>query len=543
MSSRHFLYLTNARLVSLATRRGRIIARREFAASGAGAAEFDRSVAGMSDVMTYLFTDLAEEDFRLDTIPHVGGRDRDAILTRKLAQIFRSTPYRYALTQGRENEGRRDDRVLYTAIANAEVMRPWVDVIERHRIPLAGIYSAAIFSGALLEELDLVFPHALLVTFTPGNSMRQTYVRDGEIKFSRVTPVDLEEGQSLGAMVAEETTRTWQYLDSLRHFTQDDRLEVCVLVHPTDRATIEPALRDFAQIQYRLLDIEQVATKLGLKSVPLDSTADEIFVHLFLIRKTPNHYASAELRRHATLLRTRRLIGRVAIAALVVSIGWGGWNLSRVFETSAEDDKVAQQLHSFNREYEQIARALPSYGVGGSTMRDVVSFYNGSIRSFPTLPQFLVPISQVLGAHPEIRINQLSWQATDELKTLPKMPYTAPRNAPPVKALTRTQDTPGATPPEDTANPQFAGGRYEIALLEGNVRVRANDFRGALDEVERLAADIGKVEGFRADVVESPLDVSPGIALQGRHGEREAETMEPRFVLRIVRERRPAGAA
>ena len=122
LSSRHFLYLTNARLVSLATRRGRIIARREFAASGAGAAEFDRYIAGMNDVMTYLFTDLAEEDFRLDTIPHVGGRDREAIVNRKLAQIFRSTPYRYALPQGRESEGRRDDRVLYTAIANAEVM-------------------------------------------------------------------------------------------------------------------------------------------------------------------------------------------------------------------------------------------------------------------------------------------------------------------------------------------------------------------------------------------------------------------------------------
>src|SRR5579859_3501637 len=147
--SQHFLYLTNSRLVSLATRGGRIIARREFAASGAGSAEFDRYIAGMDDVLTYLFTDLAEEDFRLDTIPHVGASDREAVVSRKLVQIFRSSPYRYAMTQGREVDGRRDDRVLYTAITNAEVLRPWVEVIERHRIPLAGIYSAAIFSGAL----------------------------------------------------------------------------------------------------------------------------------------------------------------------------------------------------------------------------------------------------------------------------------------------------------------------------------------------------------------------------------------------------------
>src|SRR5437763_8608037 len=195
MASRHFLYLTNARLVSLATRRGRIIARREFAASGAGAAEFDRYIAGMNDVMTHLFTDLAEEDFRLDTIPHVGGRDRDAILNRKLAQIFRSTPYRHALLQGREQDGRRDDRVFYTAITNPELLRPWLEMLERLRVPLAGIHSAAVFSGTLLQELDLVFAHTLLVTFTPGDAMRQSYFRGGEIKFSRVTPIDLEEGQ------------------------------------------------------------------------------------------------------------------------------------------------------------------------------------------------------------------------------------------------------------------------------------------------------------------------------------------------------------
>jgi hypothetical protein len=541
---RHFLYLTNARLVSLATRGGRISARREFAASAAGALEFDRHIAGMADAMTYLITDLAEEDFRLDAIPHVGAGDRDAILNRKLAQMFRATPYRYAVTQGRESEGRRDDRVLYTAITNAEVLRPWVDALERHHVPIAGIYSAPILSSALLEELDLVFAHALLVTFTPGNAMRQTYVRDGAVKFSRVTPVDLEEGQTLGAMVAEETTRTWQYLDSLRTFSQEDRLEVCIVVHPSDRPAIEPALRDFAQIQYRILNIEHVATKLGLKSAPLDSTADELFVHLFLIRKAPNHYASPELRRYATLARTRLLVGRIAIGALAASVAFAAWNLSRVFDSSEADDKVSRELYTINREYDQISKALPSYGVGGSTMRDVVTFYNGSIRGFPTLPQFLLPVSHVLGAHAEVRLTQLAWQATDEPKTTPRIAPTAPRSSPPVKALPRSiQETQAPGAQEDAANPPFAGGRYEVALLEGTVRVRVNDFRGAVEEVERLATDISRIEGFHADVMESPLDVNPAVALQGRLGERGPETMETRFVLRIVRERRPGGSA
>ena len=184
---KRFLYLTNTRLVSMITQGKRIAARREFAVSGAGASEFDRHLGAMPDVPTYLFTDLAEEDFRLDTIPHVGPRDRDAIVSRKLQQIFRNTPYRHAVTQGREAEGRRDDRVIYTAITNPEVLRLWVEAIERQKIPLVGIprrCSARCCSrsrpGIRAHARDL---HARRL-------MRQTYFKDNEIKFSRLTPVD-----------------------------------------------------------------------------------------------------------------------------------------------------------------------------------------------------------------------------------------------------------------------------------------------------------------------------------------------------------------
>ena len=536
---KHFLYLTNTRLVSIITQGKRIAARREFAVSGAGAAEFERHLAGMAQMPTYLFTDLAEEDFRLDTVPHVGGRDRDAMLARKLSQIFRNTPYRHAVMQGREPDGRRDDRVIYTAITNPEVLRPWVEALERHKVPLEGIYSAAAFSAVLLEELDLVFPHALLVTFTPGEAMRQTYFRDNEIKFSRLTPVDLEEGQTLGTMIAEETTRTWQYLDSLRHFGPEDRLEVCVVIHASDRPAVQPELRDFAQIQYRVIDIEQASMKLGLKPAPLDSTAEEVMVHLFLVSPGPNHFASPELRRYATLRRVRIALNQASIAALVAGIAWGGYSFTRVLQGSEADSQVARQIAELNREYDEITRALPSFGVGGSAMRDTVAFYNGSMKSFPSMPAFLRPVSAVLLAQPEVRLSQLSWQATDDLKTIPALTLGTQRNAPPVKAISGPSEAPTApaAAAEASANPPFAGGRYEVALLEASVRVGINDFRAALEKVQRLAEAISRIPGYHAEVSESPLDVRPGLALQGRYAEKEPPTMETRFVLRVVRDR------
>jgi hypothetical protein len=84
----------------------------------------------------------------------------------------------------------------------------------------------------------------------------------------------------------------------------------------------------------------------------------------------------------------------------------------------------------------------------------------------------------------------------------------------------------------------FSTGKYEISHVEAMLRVPNNDFRAALDQAEKLAADITRLPGFRAEIVESPLDVSSAAALQGRFGDKEAGPMEMRFVLRIVRERK-----
>jgi hypothetical protein len=539
---KHFLYLTNTRLVAMTARGRRIAARREFAVSGAGIAEFEHHVARQEPAPTHFFVDVADEDFRLDTIPHVGAGDRAAVIARKLQQIFRNTPYRYAQMQGREAEGRRDDRVLYTAVTNPESLRPWLDVLDRVKAPLEGIYSAAVFSSVLLEELDLEFPHTLLVTFTPGEAMRQTYFKGGEIKFSRLTPLDLTEGQGLGAFVAEETMRTWQYLDSLRHFGPEDRLEACVLIHANDRAAVQPQLRDFAQLQYRALDIEQASMKLGLRPPPLDSTCEEVMVHLFLLRAAPNHFASADHRRHAVLRRARSRILQASAAVLVGGLAWGGYPVALSMQGAEAEDRLEQQLSSVQREHEEIVRSTPSLGVGGSTMRDTVSFYNGALRAFPALAEFLGPLSAVIARHPGLRVTQLSWIATDDAKAMPPMSKpAASRQAPPVKTLSKSSEPPTAAQPQEAAAAAFAGGRYEVALLEATVNVPADDFRGAIGRAQKLADDLAQLPGVTADVVESPLDLRSTLQLQGRLEPAQPATMEARFVLRVVRDR--GGAA
>jgi hypothetical protein len=304
---------------------------------------------------------------------------------------------------------------------------------------------------------------------------------------------------------------------------------------------VQPELRDFAQIQYRVIDMEQASMKLGLKPAPLDSTAEEVMIHLFLLRPAANHFASPDLRRYSTLRRVRIGLTQASVVALVAGVAWAGYNFARVFQGNEADDQVARQLAELNREYDEINRTTPSFGVGGSTMRDAVTFYNGAIRSFPAMPEFLRPVSLVLLAHPDVRLSQVSWQATDDARATPALGIASARGNPPVKAVGKSAESPPPASAEAATNPPFAGGRYEVALLEATVRVGNNDFRAALERVEKLAEAIGAIPGFRAEVAESPLDTRSSLQLQGRHGEREPATMEPRFVLRVMRDR--GGAA
>ena len=96
---------------------------------------------------------------------------------------------------------------------------------------------------------------------------------------------------------------------------------------------------------------------------------------------------------------------------------------------------------------------------------------------------------------------------------------------------------------EDAANPPFAGGRYEVALLEATVRVAEQRLpRRASTEVEQLADDIGALAGLHAPTWSRARSTcAPRCSCRAATPSASRATMEPRFVLRIVRDR--GGAA
>ena len=538
--SKHFLYLTNDKLVGLLINGQTLVGRENFALADIATAEFDAYLESRKRVPAFLVTDLIEEDFRQDTIPHLSGSDQQAVIDRKLGQLYRSSPYRHAIVQGREEEGRRDDQVFLHAVTNADVIKPILDALEKHAVPLEGIYSSAVLSSRLLKELDIFFPHTMLVTIIPDFGLRQTYFKDKQVKFSRLTPIIYDESRSVGQLIAAETSRTWQYLDSLRFFGPDDSLEVCMLTHERDREMMQEAIRTFPMLRYRFLDITEVAAKLKVTPAPTSSHAEEILCHLYSRGGIENHFAEKKDTRFSTFRRTR--LGLVGATALVLAAGvtGGAFNLYQATRIGAEIDNRALQERALQAEYQSVVTSMRTQKMSTDTVRDTSTFFNSQVRPLPATPGgMLKEIAVAIDEFPLVTVNQITWGTSNDSNAAL---FTPPGGGMPNQTMAVTSVSKSATSavavpamPALDANPPLAGNKYHIALLDLAIQPFDGNIRNALLEIEKFTARMRTLPGYQTKVTVSPVDMGSQASLKVIDS-KNATAAAAAFTIRLVKQ-------
>jgi len=229
--SRARVLLIEARGVTLLRwQRGALRLFDRFTDSPADLMRFENLLHKESRVPFIMVLDCIEEDFRLETFAHVTGADRTKMLERKLSFAFRSTPYKIARVVGREKEGRKDDRVLLTALTKPDLVDPWITRILKEKLAILSLTSAAYMMELLAVSLQLKStPHVLMVNIEPGTGMRQTYLQKGRVIFSRLTPITQRNQDDLQAMLQQQSVQTRKYLERIKQIPYDTPLPVHVL--------------------------------------------------------------------------------------------------------------------------------------------------------------------------------------------------------------------------------------------------------------------------------------------------------------------------
>ncbi|HXF67977.1 MAG TPA: hypothetical protein VNK67_14930 [Burkholderiales bacterium] len=478
-------------------RGGRIADCRSFANDEDGRAGFKDYLAAMREAPVHVLVDAVEEDYRFETLPHAFGRDRAELIARKLKQHYRATPYAAACLLGRDTGKRRDDRYLFCALTNPDLVGEWLQEVQARGLPVAGIHLLPMVSAALLERLDARQANLLLVVQHEGG-LRLTFFRDQRFRLSRLTRADLARLESRSRFYTEEISNTRLYLHALRAMTLDEPLAV-LLADPRDELA-EVAVgvaRDNPGLQCTRVGRAALAGRLQIAEPLLDLSPYMIYLPLLARTAPPGNLASPALRASYQRYQARRAVyagcGALALGAAV----WAGANLYQAAALRAQAEDTARQSAQVLARYLEITRQFPQAPASAQDLKRTVEIAQKLRESARTPEAMMRAVSRALEASPNIVVREFGWKyGTTEIEA------EGPGRA--------ASETPAAAP----AAPALA--RRQSGLIEGEVRPFRGDYRAAIEAINGFAARLAK-EPAVAEVrtVKLPLNVNPALSLSG----------------------------
>ena len=264
ITNRRVLFLSTHKAAIYHWQKGRLGSSFLFDVNEEGLQNFERYLREYSNTPVYILVDMFEEEYRRETIPHVFGPDRKAVLERRKTRLFRDTPYFYSEVQGREQTGRRDDRIFLSAITNPDAVRIWVDLLDKYKIPMAGINSLPVFSGSILDVFPEPSDQMLIVSIQSISGLRQTYFQDREFRISRLVQLPRYGTVSYAPDISEEVEKIRRYLMSLRLISDDKPLDIYFLMTGELLGEIRRQYEDSAMIRYHVLEINSLMEKSGM---------------------------------------------------------------------------------------------------------------------------------------------------------------------------------------------------------------------------------------------------------------------------------------
>ena len=204
-----------------------------------GLDKFEKYLQQTASMPTKLLIDVIEEDFRQEIVPHVGEKDRAAVVGRMLDRFYRSSKqFTYYEVIGREKTGRKDDRVLLGAITDPALILPWLDVISRTETPLAGIWTLPLVSKKILKLIGATKGPVMLVSQQVNSTLRQTFFRDGKMISSRQSVInqDANNTENIGTLASPEIDRTTIFLNNQHLINENESAaDTCAVLRQASR--------------------------------------------------------------------------------------------------------------------------------------------------------------------------------------------------------------------------------------------------------------------------------------------------------------------
>ena len=469
MTSRtRLLYLDANQLTAVAKAgRGQLILEGEFPTNEQGLEDFAAYLRAHARSVFRLITDLAEESFITESLPRLSGPDRRAVIIRRREQALPGSPFSAAISLGHDNTGgRRQEQFLFFGIHRANLIEPWLKAINDAGVALASLSLVAQSAPYLLSRIDPANAAArALILLRTRTGLRQIFIEQGRLRFSRVTPQS--PGEHAPQIWLEEADKTRQYLIRERALNRGEALNVYLIgAHaPNAPNTTLPGLNCLAVSTHTL------AAKLGLK--PSAHAARDLGAELLALWSAHRQPPKAQLappaaRLHNTARRIRGgLYALSAACALAATVA----TLALIHQS--------QNLTAATPKRTPITFAAQTSGQHTlAPLRGLMQSYDQLVAHSRGPEPLLELLSRALDANPQIELERIEWQATSATR-----------------------------------------GFAEQLTVSGHLADDTPDMREQLEAVNRLHASLQSTSGVEASLTRLPIDIEPGKTLRSQDAE------------------------
>jgi hypothetical protein len=490
--------------------------------------EFSHEPVGLEALAAYLrkhrsslffvLADVAEEGFQLEDLPYVQGGDRTALLQRRLSQYFYNTPLSVGISLGRAKEGRRDEKLLFAALTRVETFTPWLETLRETEAILAGVYSVPLVLAGFAPQLLSESGPVLLVTLTRGG-VRQTFFDKGKLHFSRLSQLATRGLDEIGRTCATDSAKIFQYLVAQRQVPRGAPLRTVILANATQMPDLKEFCRNTNDLRFEFIDLAATARQLGLKDLPADSDADNLFIHCLATKTPAQQFAPIGERRFHQLWQIRFALTSAAWVVLAGCLLYAGKTALNVYELRDSIETTKSTMAADTQRYKSILEGLPKISITPENLRVLTGRFDALQKRSPGMEPLLTHLSLALNENPRIELTRLAWKLADRLDGGEKAVEDAKRN--------------GAA-----ATPIAAGSTASWMVIEIQAQLPlglVTDQRAQLDLIENFAARL-RDKQTDVRVLSRPFDIESDKPLKstGDRGEAQA-TDVPKFSLRIAR--------
>lgn len=209
-----------------------------------------------AEAIVYFLTDVTDEQYHVEVLPHVSGAARKQLLARRLA----AWPFAQGLHAVHKLDSvknvRKEERYLFSAI-HYPPLRDWLQALQQQTIRVRGVYTQALCFPCVISSLKTADTHCLYVYFEK-QQLRMHYLYKAKLVFSRLMTLSFN-GPSY-SRISNEVAQTRLYLINQQWLHENEPLHLVWLSEDVDAiglstgqlpASIKQTSKTFADVILR----------------------------------------------------------------------------------------------------------------------------------------------------------------------------------------------------------------------------------------------------------------------------------------------------